>query len=56
MRDAYIVLEDAEQRGALWAEVERLAANFSHESAVFGAAKADRDHANTSRQGDEGAW
>jgi hypothetical protein len=38
MREAYLALEEAEQRGAPWRELERLADRVTQESATYGAA------------------
>jgi hypothetical protein len=40
MREVYLSLEEAEQRDAPQPELERLADEFAHESAVYGAAVA----------------
>jgi hypothetical protein len=40
MREAWVSLEEAEQRGAPHGELERLADIFIHESAVYGMARA----------------
>ncbi len=41
MREAYVLLEEAEQQGMPLGELERLAAIFEHETAVYEAALTD---------------